>query len=252
MKNNLLPDVIAFLDWYKTVYGNEIYSDYSFDVSSLASILNEEPLQTPIEIPVKSEMPAVALKDEALIHQDNPELKNFYHQINKCTKCALGLTRKNFVFGMGNPNAEIMFIGEAPGQDEDIKGLPFVGKAGRLLDKMLFALGMKRDEVYIANVLKCRPPNNRDPLPDEVLHCEPYLAEQIKIIKPKVIVALGRIAAQVLLKNDESLGNLRHTEHSYEKIPFIVTYHPAALLRNPGWKTKAWSDLKKIKKYLMQ
>jgi uracil-DNA glycosylase len=257
MQNDVLEDVNAFFDWYKTVYGNTVRFDGQVDFSLSADM---EKTRTAIKqqaapqpAPVKKPyIPKKAAKgiDEQLIHQGNPEMKAFYHEINKCAKCGLGHTRTNFVFGMGNPQADIMFIGEAPGRDEDMQGLPFVGKAGQLLDRMLFALRFKREDVFIANVLKCRPPNNRDPLPDEVAHCEPYLKQQIKLIQPKVIIALGRISAQVLLKTQDSLGSMRQKDHSYEDIPFIVTYHPAALLRNPRWKASAWIDLKKIKRFL--
>jgi DNA polymerase len=141
-----------------------------------------------------------------------------------------------------------MFVGEAPGQDEDEQGIPFVGRAGKLLDKMLAAIGLHRNDVFIANVLKCRPPQNRDPLSDEIAQCEPYLKKQMNLIEPKVLVALGRIAGQVLLKRNDSLSVLRQETLLYEKTPLIVTYHPAALLRNPQWKQNAWIDLKKIKK----
>ncbi|KAA3617485.1 MAG: uracil-DNA glycosylase [Calditrichaeota bacterium] len=256
MNGETLQDLSAYLNWYKTVYGDNIRFDGEFDFSmevadeTISPVPKAKPEVKQQVQPKKEFIPRSAKKtfDEQLLHQGNPDLRAFYHEINKCAKCSLGHTRTNFVFGMGNPQADIMFIGEAPGRDEDMQGLPFVGKAGQLLDKMLFALQMKREEVYIANVLKCRPPNNRDPLPDEVVHCEPYLKKQIEIIKPKVIVALGRISAQVLLKKSDSLSMMRQSEHSYENIPFIVTYHPAALLRNPRWKANAWLDLQKIAK----
>jgi len=255
MNNEVLHDLSTYLNWYKTVYGDNIRFDGELDLSGTEVVA--EPVIEPspdVTAPVlkKPFVPKSKTKgfNEQLVHQDNPQLKAFYHEINKCAKCSLGHSRTSFVFGMGNPQADIMFIGEAPGRDEDLQGLPFVGKAGQLLDKMLFALQMKREEVFIANVLKCRPPNNRDPLPDEVVQCEPYLKRQIEIIKPKVIVALGRISAQVLLKKTDSLSMMRQTENSYENIPFIVTYHPAALLRNPRWKANAWLDLKKINNLL--
>jgi uracil-DNA glycosylase family 4 len=189
-------------------------------------------------------------QQKAVLDNLSPELKEFYDKIHTCQKCGLGKTRKNFVFGTGNPKADIMFVGEAPGKDEDEKGIPFVGRAGKLLDKMLAAIGLHRNDVFIANVLKCRPPQNRDPLPDEIMHCEPYLKYQLELIQPKVLVALGRIAGQVLLKRNESLSVLRQDTLLYEKTPLIVTYHPAALLRNPQWKQNAWTDLKKIKKVI--
>ncbi|MGA7160002.1 MAG: uracil-DNA glycosylase [Bacteroidota bacterium] len=168
--------------------------------------------------------------------------------ICECQKCQLGATRTKFVFGVGNPKAEIVLIGEAPGADEDAKGEPFVGRAGQLLNKILEAIHFKREDVYICNILKCRPPNNRDPLPEEVQQCEPYLWKQLEIIKPKIILCLGRISAQVLLKTADSLTKLRENVHDYRGIPLMVTYHPAALLRNPNWKRPTWEDVQKLRK----
>jgi uracil-DNA glycosylase family 4 len=163
--------------------------------------------------------------------------------VSACTRCALHATRKQTVFGVGDRRARWMFIGEAPGADEDRLGEPFVGRAGQLLNAMLFAIGLKREEVYIANVLKCRPPGNRDPQPDEVEQCEPYLIRQIELIQPRLIVALGRHAAHSLLKTEVPLGKLRGQRLSYHGTPLIVTYHPAYLLRNPADKRKVWDDL---------
>ena len=152
---------------------------------------------------------------------------------------------------MGNPNADIVFVGEAPGKNEDLQGKPFVGRGGQLLDKILSAIDLNRSKVYILNVLKCRPPENRNPLPKEIEECEPYLVRQLKLIKPKLIVALGRISAMTLLKNKDSLTNMRGKIHKYEGIDLIVTYHPAALLRNPNFKKPTWEDFKLIRdKYL--
>ncbi len=163
-----------------------------------------------------------------------------------CTKCPLGLTRTKFVYGVGNPNADIMFIGEAPGRDEDQQGEPFVGRAGKLLDKIIIAMGITRDDVYIANILKCRPPDNRDPQPDEMKLCMPYLKEQIRLIKPQLICALGRIAAHGLLQTTTPLGKLRGEWHRFEDIPLIVTYHPAALLRFQQYKRPTWEDMQTL------
>ena len=175
-------------------------------------------------------------------------ITSFENQINKCHKCDLGNSRTNFVFGIGDPDASLMLVGEAPGEKEDIEGEPFVGRAGKLLDKILIAIGRSRNkDVFICNVLKCRPPNNRDPLSTEVKECEPYLKHQINLIKPKLIVALGRIAGKTLLGVDNSLKSMRGEIHNYYDIPLIVTYHPAALLRNPNWKPQAWKDFKWIK-----
>ncbi len=167
--------------------------------------------------------------------------------ICECQKCPLGATRTKFVYGVGNPKAGLMLIGEAPGREEDLQGEPFVGRAGQLLDKILAAVGFKREEVYIANILKCRPPNNRDPQPDEMATCMPYLLEQIQLIKPKIICALGRISAQALLKTTTPIGKLRGQWHDFNGIPFFVTYHPAALLRFPAYKRDVWDDVQKLR-----
>ena len=173
-------------------------------------------------------------------------LSDLAKTVSVCTRCELHKSRTQTVFGVGNPNAKLMFIGEAPGADEDAKGEPFVGRAGQLLTKIIAAMGMTREEVYIANILKCRPPQNRDPLPSEVECCEEYLRAQIALIKPKYICALGRIAAHWLLKTEAPLGALRTGSYTYEGIPVIVTYHPAALLRNPAFKAPCWEDMKKL------
>ncbi len=167
--------------------------------------------------------------------------------LSPCLKCSLGETRTTFVFGTGNPDANVMFIGEAPGRDEDLQGEPFVGRAGKLLNKIIESIGFTREEVYIGNILKCRPPDNRDPRPEEVDACEPHLHRQIKLIRPAVICALGRIAAQTLLKSTAPLGKMRERVHQYQGLPLVVTYHPAALLRNPNWKRPTWEDVQLLK-----
>ncbi len=166
-------------------------------------------------------------------------------EISSCERCVLHKTRTRTVPGTGNESADWVFVGEAPGQNEDQQGLPFVGRAGQLLDAMLAALDMNRESVFIANVIKCRPPGNRDPRPEEVVECEPYLHRQLEILKPKIIVALGRISAQALLKTSSPLGKLRGQVYQYgvNAIPMVVTYHPAYLLRSPQQKAKAWEDL---------
>lgn len=173
-------------------------------------------------------------------------LEQLYYTIKDCQLCPLGATRNKFVFGVGNPHAELMFIGEAPGHDEDMKGEPFVGRAGQLFTRALAAMGLKREDVYIANILKCRPPNNRDPLPEEAETCEPYLLHQIALIKPKIICSLGRIAAQRLLRTNMTLGQMRERWFNLRDTPFLVTYHPAALLRTPANKRPFWEDMQRL------
>lgn len=184
----------------------------------------------------------------ASVDEAGPGLDELYAATCECRNCGLGATRTKFVFGSGNPDADLMFIGEAPGRDEDLQGLPFVGRAGQLLTKMIEAMGLSRDQVYIGNILKCRPPNNRDPLPDEMAACFPILKQQIQAIRPRYVCALGRIAAQALLQTTTALGKLRGTFHNFEGTKLVVTYHPAALLRNPSWKRPAWEDLQMIMK----
>lgn len=175
-------------------------------------------------------------------------LSSFHDEICECTRCPLGHTRTRFVFGSGDPEAGIMFVGEAPGEEEDRQGLPFVGTAGRLLTRIIEAMELSREEVYICNVLKCRPPGNRDPAPEEVATCEPYLRRQIEIVQPRVICCLGRHAAHALLGTDAPLSRLRGTLHEYAGIPLIVTYHPAALLRNDRFKRPTWEDVKWVRR----
>ena len=164
-------------------------------------------------------------------------------EVSGCKRCDLHRGRTQTVFGVGNRNADWLIIGEAPGAEEDRQGEPFVGRAGKLLNAMLRATGLQRGEVYIANILKCRPPDNRDPRPEEVSCCEGYLQRQIALIKPKIILAVGRIAAQNLLKVDTPIGKMRGNRYEYDGIPVVVTYHPAYLLRSPGQKRKSWQDL---------
>lgn len=237
----LLEELTHFLNWYKEIYGDQIFIDGTW----IEPASRQEAIK-PAEKGIKS--PSITITKS--LDQFNAPLRDFYEEIKNCQNCPLGSTRKNFVFGVGNPNAKIMFVGEAPGREEDEQGIPFVGRAGQLLSRMLASIGLSREDVFIANVLKCRPPQNRDPLPEEIAHCEPYLKKQLRLISPRLIVALGRIAGQVLLRREASLSQLRETVHLYEKIPLVVTYHPAALLRNSLWKQQAWEDLKKIKKVL--
>ena len=174
-------------------------------------------------------------------------------EIGDCTRCKLHtLGRTQVVFGSGNPNAELMFVGEAPGADEDIQGVPFIGRAGQLLTKIIEAIDLTREDVYIANVIKCRPPQNRNPEPDEVETCEPFLFKQIDAIKPKVIVALGKFGAQTLLRTLEPISKLRGRIFDYRGSKLIPTFHPAYLLRNPSSKREVWEDMKLVKKLLTE
>ena len=209
-------DLVNYFSLYKELYGDQIY-------------LNRLEKKT------------------ASKNSNEFKLNAYLDSIKDCMECSLGKSRNKIVLGMGDPNADIVFVGEAPGKEEDIQGLPFVGRSGKLLDKMLEAIDLSRKKVYILNVLKCRPPENRDPLPSEIEKCEKYLKKQLEIINPKLVVSLGRISAMTLLKTKESLKDLREQKLSYEGIDFLVTYHPAALLRNPNFKKYAWEDFKLIR-----
>lgn len=205
----------------------------------------EEAAAAPVPEPAREEI--IVKTSPAKPGALDVDLAQLEKMVAGCTKCALHETRTNTVFGAGSHSAKIVFIGEAPGRDEDLQGVPFVGRAGKLLDKMIAAIGFTREEVFIANILKCRPPKNRDPKEDEVIACEKYLARQIELIDPVIICALGRVAGQNLLGENAPLRVLRQGEHFYNGIRVIVTYHPAALLRNPNWKKGAWEDLQLLK-----
>ncbi len=179
---------------------------------------------------------------------DKAKWEMLVKKVSHCQQCHLSQTRINTVFGVGDQRANCMVIGEAPGADEDKQGQPFVGRAGKLLDEMLFAVGFKREQVFIANILKCRPPGNRDPRPEEVAECNTYLLQQIKLIQPKVILSVGRISTQNLLNSKEKIGRLRGQVHYFGalNIPLVATYHPAYLLRSPSEKRKSWQDLLRV------
>jgi len=172
------------------------------------------------------------------------------YRVAHCERCELSRTRTHTVFGIGDREADLLIIGEAPGAEEDRQGEPFVGRAGQLLNAMLQAIGLQREQVYIANILKCRPPGNRDPRPEEALQCEPYLRRQVALIQPRVILALGRVAAHNLLKTQEAVGRMRGRDYQYDSIPLVVSYHPAYLLRSPDQKGKAWQDLQRVMRLL--
>ena len=214
---NIKPMALSFFKQQQQIYGNEyIFSNMALK-HRLWEISREDPLGT-LQVTCEN-----------------------------CRYCSLHQSRIHVVFGGGNSQANLMLVGEAPGEQEDKQGTPFVGNAGQLLDKILNAIDFKRDEVFITNILKCRPPNNRDPLPEEVQQCLPYLKKQIDLIQPKIILALGRIAAQTLLNTTQPLNRLRDKKHQFQGIPMRVTFHPAALLRNPQWKRSTWEDIKKLR-----
>ena len=221
------PELLKFFKQYKELYDDEIFVSSK---KSSESISDEKPHKK-----TDSVSSLTVLKNDII----------------KCKKCSLSDTRTNAVFGVGDFSASLMLVGEAPGEQEDLSGEPFVGRAGQLLNKMLAAIDRSREnDVFICNVLKCRPPENRDPKSDEINQCEPYLVNQIDLIKPKLIVALGRIAGKTLLGVDKSLKDMRKKIHNYHDSDLIVTYHPAALLRNPNWKPYAWEDFKWIRSIL--
>ena len=205
--------------------------------------------QSPVQRPqATAQRPQPAAQDP----QPTPQsLESIREDIGECVRCKLcTLGRKQIVFGVGNPNADLMFVGEAPGRDEDIQGIPFVGRAGQKLTQIIEAIGLTREDVYIANVIKCRPPENRNPEPDEVEQCEPFLFRQIDTIKPKVIVALGTFAAKSLLKSTDSISRLRGRVYDYRGAKLVPTFHPAFLLRNPSCRREVWEDMKKVRALL--
>ena len=209
-----------------------------------------EQIQDPVEIVAAGPPPSLFESSPPVIHDKPAALKIIREDIGDCTRCRLHKGRTNIVFGVGNVNAELMFVGEGPGADEDAQGEPFVGRAGQLLNNMISAMGLKREDVYIANVVKCRPPGNRTPEKDECDICSPFLLRQIEVIRPKVIVALGAVAAKNLLAINDSMGNLRGRWYDFKGSRLIVTYHPAYLLRDPRQKKETWKDLQMVMKYL--
>lgn len=239
----LLEQTKHLLRQEQLLYGNTFYREPKNNLSIQQPAESSESLSQK----AKTKTPEAAGTDQEQWPSAR-DLSTLNAMIRECQKCPLGKTRTKFVFGVGNPNADILVIGEAPGADEDKQGEPFVGRAGQLLNKILEAVQFKREEVYIANILKCRPPDNRKPLPSEVEQCEPYLWKQIELIQPKFILCLGVTAAQTILRSKESMSQLRQSTHLYRGIPVLVTYHPAALLRNPEWKRPTWEDVQKLRK----
>jgi DNA polymerase len=227
--------------------GNELQAELLKSVKALKGyVLNQGSLSVGIEWKKK---PQAIKKSKDSLKNKEEQLKITCQEMANCQLCPLGKTRHNLVFGDGNPHAQIVFVGEAPGADEDEQGLPFVGRAGQLLtDIIVKGMKLERKDVYICNILKCRPPGNRNPLPDEICKCEPFLKKQLQIISPKIICALGTFAAQTLLKTDIPISALRGRFHSYEGIKLMPTYHPAYLLRNQSAKKPVWEDVQMIMK----
>lgn len=231
----------ARVEYYREMGIYDFYRQPVVETSPKEEAVQAIPVGTPSSL-FESPMPAI---------QDKPAaLKAISDDIGDCTRCRLHKGRTNIVFGVGNVNADIMFVGEGPGADEDAQGEPFVGRAGQLLNNMIAAMGLKRQQVYIANVVKCRPPGNRTPERDECDTCGPFLLRQIAVIQPKVIVALGAVAAKYLLAINDSMANLRGRWYDLKGAKLLVTYHPAYLLRDPRQKKEAWKDLQMVMKYL--
>jgi len=244
-----LSEVQKYFEQQEILFGNAVILPETLETEHIVdNIIRTDNIKTDnIKLDIQENLIPKTLECVAEGWESCANILSMKKEISNCQKCPLGKTRTNFVFGVGNENADIMFIGEAPGNDEDLQGEPFVGRAGQLLNKIIQAVEWKREDVFIANILKCRPPNNRDPLQSEVELCEPYLKKQIELINPIMLICLGRIAAQTLLRTKDSLTNMRSKIYNYHGVPLYVTFHPAALLRNPNWKPATWEDFKKMK-----
>jgi len=237
MANEIKKQIIEALKDQKEIFGDELFTSQSLS--------RKTTVVTRIKDENADDIPLFETKEN---WEKAASLEELDKLINKCTKCSLHKSRTNFVFGVGNPNADVMVVGEGPGADEDAQGEPFVGRAGKLLNEILKAINFQREEVYIANVVKSRPPGNRTPTAEEMEACVPYLKKQIELIKPKLILCLGLTAAQGLLKKRDSLTKLRGQIFDYLNAKVMVTYHPAALLRNPHWKRPCWEDVQQFRK----
>lgn len=273
-KTKILEDTLKYLNYYNkynnySIYKSEVkdsdniidFNEFS-DEESFYTVFKEDENPVPavlesIALSAKKDLKETNEEDIPVVTVNNPDnkwkdcltLESFANAISDCKLCSqLSETRTNLVFGYGNPKAEIVVVGEAPGAEEDKQGKPFVGSAGKLLTDILKAINFDREDIYICNILKCRPPENRNPLPEEIVNCEPHLYKQLDLIKPKLILALGTFAAQTLLKSKDPLGKLRGKFYTYNGIKMMVTYHPAALLRNPNWKRPTWEDVKLFRK----
>jgi uracil-DNA glycosylase family 4 len=247
-------------DWRVSLRGAGVQSDVPSRAPAASADAPAESSE-PESAGLTAELPDMAFKNGIVVEPEEAELlpgaieklrslEEIAEKVRKCTRCSLYKTATNGVAGEGDPKAKLVCVGEAPGAKEDATGRPFVGQAGQLLTKILEAIDLTREQVFICNVLKHRPPGNRNPLPEEVEACSPYLIRQLEIIEPKVIVAFGTFAAQTLLQTKAGIGQLRGLVHRYHGIPLIVTYHPAALLRNPAWKRPTWEDVKLARRIL--
>ena len=238
MSNSVRSEVIKALKDQKEIFGDELF---------ISGLFQEKIMTEKISIKKAKDEPEL-FSDVRENWETSQNLEDLDKLICNCTKCDLNKERNKFVFGVGNPKADVMLIGEGPGAEEDKQGEPFVGRAGQLLNDILKAINFTRQEVYIANVVKCRPPGNRTPLPEEMESCMPYLSKQIDLIKPKLILCLGLVAAGALLKKKDSLGKMRGKIFEFNNVKVMVTYHPAALLRNPNFKRDCWEDVKAFRK----
>ena len=238
MPNSVRSEVVKALKDQKEIFGDELFTSELFK----SEIVTEK-----VSIKKVNEEPEL-FADSKENWETTQTLDDLNRLICNCTKCDLHKGRNKFVFGVGNPKADVLLIGEGPGAEEDKQGEPFVGRAGQLLNDILKAINFTRQEVYIANIVKCRPPGNRTPLPNEMDSCLPYLVKQIELIKPKLILCLGLVAAGALLKKKDSLGKMRGKIFEFNNVKVMVTYHPAALLRNPAFKRDCWEDVKAFRK----
>jgi len=253
-RKELAQGIVNYLEFYREMGISDLRADKS--KAAFEPAPRTPRLSNPVARPPGADSqtrpvlfePAATLFDEKRTVDET--LDQVRSDLGDCRRCKLAAGRKHIVFGSGSPAADLMFVGEAPGAEEDEQGLPFVGRAGQLLTRIIEAIGMQRDDVYICNILKCRPPGNRNPESDEITACEPFLLRQIAAVKPEVVCALGAIGAQALLRTKEQISRLRGQLIEYRGIKLMATYHPAYLLRNPGAKRKVWEDVQKVRDYL--
>ena len=239
----LLRDLKAHLSWQRDDGGAQLLGLGGWMPVAEVPLA---PPAVPAPVAVRTEQPALAAPGPVSTPGTGRTLDEIRHELGDCRRCKLCDGRKQIVFGSGNPRARLVFVGEGPGAEEDVQGLPFVGAAGQLLTKMIQAMGLRRDDVYICNVVKCRPPGNRNPEPDEIAACEPFLRAQLQSIQPAVVVALGKFAAQTLLRDSTPITRLRGQWRTYQGMRLMPTFHPAYLLRNPAEKKPCWEDLKAV------